>query len=188
MRLDKPRIQPLPDEALPPELWERMKTRPSADGMLNIFRTLANDPVGMYAFLDWGGYILSKRNGLPARQREIVILRTGWLCKSGYEWNQHVRVGTNAGLTAPEIDAIKVGASDPSWSAADAALIVATDELHSNYFISDAAWAGLDAHFNDKQKADLIFTAGQYTMVSMFLNSVGVQLEAGKTVDPDLRT
>ena len=68
------------------------------------------------------------------------------------------------------------------------ALIVATDELHSNYFISDAAWAGLDAHFNDKQKADLIFTAGQYTMVSMFLNSVGVQLEAGKTVDPDLRT
>lgn len=187
MRLDKPRIPPLPDEALSADLWERMRTRPSADGMLNIFRTLAHDTVGMNAFLDWGGYILSKRNGLPARQREIVILRTGWLCKSGYEWNQHVRVGTAAGLTESEIAAIKVGAGDPSWSAADAALIVASDELHNNYFISDATWAELSKHFNDKQKVDLIFTAGQYTMVSMFLNSVGVQLEPGKTVDPDLR-
>ena len=187
MRLDKPRIAPLANADLPEGLEERLKGRPSADRVLNIFRTLANDPLGMNAFLDWGGYILSKRNGLPARQREIVILRTGWLCKSGYEWTQHVRVGTNAGLTAPEIAAVKIGAADPIWSLADKALLVATDELHHDYFITDATWAELGKHFNDKQRADLIFTAGQYTMVSMFLNSAGVQLDEGQVLDPDLR-
>ena len=28
---------------------------------------------------------------------------------------------------------------------------------------------------------DIIFTVGQYTIVSMFLNSAGVQLESGQT-------
>jgi hypothetical protein len=34
---------------------------------------------------------------------------------------------------------------------------------------------------------DVVFTAGQYTQVSMILNSFGVQLEPGVALDPDLR-
>jgi 4-carboxymuconolactone decarboxylase len=33
---------------------------------------------------------------------------------------------------------------------------------------------------------DLVFTVGQYTQVSMILNSFGVQLDPGQTLDPDL--
>ena len=33
---------------------------------------------------------------------------------------------------------------------------------------------------------DVVFTAGQYTQVSMMLNSFGVQLDEGLELDPDL--
>jgi hypothetical protein len=34
---------------------------------------------------------------------------------------------------------------------------------------------------------DVVFTAGQYTQVCMMLNSFGVQLDEGQTLDPDFR-
>ncbi|MGH6971093.1 MAG: carboxymuconolactone decarboxylase family protein, partial [Caulobacteraceae bacterium] len=134
----------------------------------------------------WGAYVLSRRNSLPAREREIVILRVGFLCKSGYEFAQHRRIGLSEGLTEAEIAKIKAGA-DAGWSEADAALIRAADELVTNHFVSDAVWAQLSRHFDEKQRMDVVFTAGQYTQVSMFLNTFGVQLEGGQNVDPDLR-
>ncbi|HEX3886151.1 MAG TPA: carboxymuconolactone decarboxylase family protein [Phenylobacterium sp.] len=185
MRLTKPRFAPLSDAELSPEQEEALKDfRPGP--VLNIFRTLARAPKALTRFNAWGGYVLSRRNDLPAREREIVILRTGYLCKSGYEWTQHHRIGLREGLTADEIARIKQGA-DAGWSAADAALIRASDELHADQFIGDATWAELGQHFSDKQRMDVVFTAGQYTQVSMMLNTFGVQLDEGQTLDPDLK-
>jgi alkylhydroperoxidase family enzyme len=185
MRLAKPRIAPLSDAELSPEQDEALKDfRPGP--VLNIFRTLVRAPKALTRFNAWGGYVLSRRNDLPAREREIVILRTGFLCRSGYEFTQHIRIGLQSGLTAEEIEAIKRGA-DAGWSAADAALIRATDELHDDQFITDATWAELSRHFSEKQCMDVVFTAGQYTQVSMMLNTFGVQLDQGQTLDPELK-
>src|SRR2546423_384346 len=97
MRLTKPRYAPLSDAELTPEQAEALEPmRPGP--VLNIFRTLARAPKALSRFNAWGGYVLSRRNDLPPREREIVILRTGWLCKSGYEWTQHKRIGLQAGL------------------------------------------------------------------------------------------
>jgi len=187
MRLSKPRIEPVADAEMD-ELQREVIAPMAATGrVLNIFRTMVRAPKALRGFNVWGSYILSRRNGLPARQREIVILRTGFLCKSGYEWTQHVAIGLRDGLTHDEIARIKLGADAPGWSAADAALIRASDELHQGQFITDATWAALKAHFDDKQCMDVVFTAGQYTQVSMILNSFGVQLDPGQTLDPDLK-
>lgn len=188
MRLASPRIPPVADAQMSPE------QREIADGLtsrgrplLNVFRTMLQDPKAAKAFLAWGSYVLSKHNDLPARQREIVVLRTGYLCRSGYEWVQHVRIGLETGLTEDEVARIKLGAEAPGWSEADAALIRAADELHADQFISQHTWVQLIAHFTEKQCMDLVFTAGQYTQVSMILNSFGVQLDEGQTLDPDLK-
>ena len=185
MRLSQPRIAPMTDAELSDDQKELLA--PMGDRILNIFRTLVREPKAMKGFMAWGNYVLSRRNGLPAREREIVILRIGYLCKSGYEWTQHVAIGKREGLTADEIAALKVGASAPNWSEADAALIRAADELHTGQFIGDATWAALGKHFSQKQQMDVVFTAGQYTQVSMMLNTFGVQLDAGLTLDPDLK-
>ncbi|MEI7931513.1 MAG: carboxymuconolactone decarboxylase family protein [Alphaproteobacteria bacterium] len=187
MRLTKARIEPLGDEVMSPERAAYLRERAASPLILGIHRTLAHDPKTMDAFLDWGGHILSRDNGLPPRQREMVILRTGFLCKSGYEWAQHIRMGAREGLTEAEIAAIKVGADDPIWSDADRALLRAADELHADQFISDAVWGQLKAHFDTRAIFIAIMAVGQYTTVSMFLNSVGVQLDEGQVLDPDLK-
>jgi alkylhydroperoxidase family enzyme len=187
MRLSRPRFAPLSDAELTPEQSEALQpVRDGTMGVLNIFRTLARAPKALTRFNAWGGYVLSRRNDLPAREREIVILRVGFLCKSGYEFTQHTRIGLDAGLTDAEIENIKRGA-DAGWSPADAALIKAADELVGDHFISDATWAELGRHFSDKQLMDVVFTVGQYTQVSMILNTFGVQLDAGQTLDPELK-
>lgn len=184
MRTTTPRIAPLTDAEFNDEQKEMLA--PMGGRYLNIFRTLVREPKAFKGFLAWGNYVLSRRNALPEREREIVILRTGYLCKSGYEWTQHVIIGKRSGLSDDEIARIKKGA-EAGWSAADAVLIRASDELHKDQFISDATWAALGKHFTQKQCMDVVFTVGQYTQVSMILNSFGIQLDEGQTLDPDLK-
>jgi alkylhydroperoxidase family enzyme len=184
MRLATPRIPPLTDDELDDE--QRAALQPFGNRVLNIFRTLARAPKALERFNQWGGYVLSRRNALNPREREIVILRTGYLCKSGYEWTQHANIAKREGLSDEEIARVKQGA-EAGWGAADAALIRACDELHADQFVSDATWAALSAHFDRKQCMDVVFTAAQYTQVSMMLNTFGVQLEPGQTLDPDLK-
>lgn len=187
MHLNQPRIAPLIEsDTFTPEQRAALAgaTFPGR-APLNIFRTLARAPAALTGFLGWGSYVLSQKNDLPGREREIVVLRTGYNCRSGYEWVQHVAIGKRAGLTDTEIAALKNGA-EANWSPADAALIRACDDLHARQFVSNETWTQLKAHFSEKQCMDVVFTCGQYTQVSMMLNSFGVQLDEGQTLDPDL--
>ena len=186
MRLSKPRIAPLDLDRIDADQQAALApVRDGKLGALNIFRTLAHAPKALTAFLGWGSYILSRRNALPPRERELAILRTGFNCGAGYEWTQHRAIGLEAGLTEAEILAIKQGADEPSWSAIDRAILSACDELTREFHVSDATWAALSP-LGDKARMDLVMTVGQYTQVSMMLNSFGVQLDSGQTLDPDL--
>ena len=193
MRLSAPRIAPVDLATIDDEQREALAAftsvardvTKSQGTVLNIFKTLVHAPKALTAFLAWGGYVLSRRNSLTERDRELVILRTGFNCGSGYEFTQHTRIGLDCGLTDAEIEAIKVGPDDPSWSAEDRAMLRATDDLTRDFHVSDASWAAL-SFLTDKQKMDLVMTVGQYTQVSMMLNSFGVQLDPGQELDPAL--
>ncbi|MBW8294260.1 carboxymuconolactone decarboxylase family protein [Sphingopyxis sp.] len=193
MRLSAPRIEPVDLDRLDADQRAALEPFLVSDGgkvgggkILNIFRTLAHAPKALTAFLGWGNYILSKRNALSSRDRELVILRTGYNCRSGYEWTQHKRIGHDCGLTEEEIARIKTGPDAGGWSDLDRAMLRATDELSGDHFITDATWAAL-APLGNKGRMDLVMTVGQYTQVSMILNSFGIQVEDGWDVDPDLR-
>jgi len=185
MRLSSPRIAPLDPGQLTPEQAAALApvTREGATP-LNIFLTMAHAPEALARFLGWGNYVLSKKNDLDPRQRELAILRTGFNCGSGYEFAQHTAIGLRSGITQDEIEALKQGPGAYQWSALEHAILVACDELHHDHFISDHTWTAL-AELGDKGRMDLVFTVGQYTQVSMMLNSFGVQLESGEP-DPEL--
>ena len=161
MRLSAPRIAPVDLATIDDEQREALAVfagvardvTKSEGTVLNIFKTLVHAPRALTAFLAWGGYILSRRNSLSERDRELVILRTGFNCGSGYEFTQHTRIGLDAGLTEAEIAAIMAGPDDPSWNEQDRALLRATDDLTRDYHVSDASWAAL-AFMSDKQKMD----------------------------------
>lgn len=179
MRLSQPRINPLPEAEWTDEQRELIQVaeRGGPDA-LNIYRTLAHHPKLLKRWGVFGAHVLYK-NSLPARERELLILRTGWLCRSEYEWGQHVLIGRQAGLSDEEIDHVKAGPDDPAWSEHDAALLRAADELNSDAFISDATWDALTSRLRTEQLVDLVFTVGQYHIVSMALNTLGVQLDDG---------
>jgi 4-carboxymuconolactone decarboxylase len=127
----------------------------------------------------WGrfaGYILSARQTLPVRDREILILRIGWLNQAPYEWEQHVRIGMAAGLTDDEIDRISKGPK-AGWNKHEAALIQAADDLYENSVVSDETWKQLSERYNTEQMMDTVFTIGQYNLLSWALNSFGVPLD-----------
>ena len=176
MRTTEPRIAPLDVEALDDDVRSLMGR--FEDDPLNIFRTLANHPKLLKRWLVFANHVLGKST-LPEREREIVILRIGWLCRAGYEWGQHVQIGLECGLTAAEIQAIKAGPDAGSWSEGDRDLLLATDELHRDAHVSDATWARLGERWSTEQLMDIVFAVGQYNLVSMALNSFGVQPEPG---------
>jgi 4-carboxymuconolactone decarboxylase len=178
VRLKEPRIKPLPEAEWTEEQQKLLNPLKTDGRILNIYKTLARHPKMIDKFFTFGGYIL-RESTLPPREREILILRIGWLCRSEYEFGQHTRVGKSVGLTSDEIYRITEGPEASGWSPFDATLIRAVDELHYNAFISEATWNALAKRYDEKQLMDLVMTVGDYNMVSMFLNTMGVQLEEG---------
>jgi alkylhydroperoxidase family enzyme len=149
----------------------------------NIFATLVRHPGLFRKWMPFGGKLLSGK--IPARERELLILRTGWTCRSEYEWAQHVLIGRAAGLGDDEIERVKAGPDDPAWDEFDATLLRAADELHTDSCLTDATWAALTERYDEKQMIELPMLVGQYHLVAMTLNSLGVQREEGmKGFDP----
>jgi alkylhydroperoxidase family enzyme len=169
-----PRVPPLPLA----ECDEETRALLQATGPLNIFGTLAHHPKLLKRWLVFGNHVLGKST-IGARERELLILRTGWLCRAEYEWGQHVIIARASGVTDAEIERVMAGPEAPGWSDADADLLRAADELHREQRITDVTWATLATRWNTQQLMDIVFTVGQYTLVSMALNSFGVQREDG---------
>ena len=180
MRPSKPRIAPLDEKQWDPEIQPLMDAMKAFGGgrVFNIFSTVAHHPKLMKNWMVFGTQILNK-SALGARERELIILRTGWLCQAVYEWGQHVVIGKQCGLTDDEIERITKGPGAPGWSELDKLLLQAADELHGDQCITDATWKALSAKLDTKQMLDVLFTIGQYTLVSMVLNSLGVELDPG---------
>ncbi|MFN0091870.1 MAG: carboxymuconolactone decarboxylase family protein [Acidimicrobiales bacterium] len=177
MRLSAPRIDPIPPEAWPEEI-QRYSQGTATGGVPNVIRTLANHPELMRRWMVFANHILGKST-LEVRERELLMLRIGWLCQSVYEFGQHTQIAKRAGISDAEIKAVTVGPSDPSWGEFDRTLLTAVDELKADGIVSDATWAALGARYNTQQLMDVVFTVGQYNLVSWALNSFGVQLDEG---------
>jgi alkylhydroperoxidase family enzyme len=182
-RLMKPRIPPVAKESWTDDQREFLVPYENL-GALNIGATIANHPELAKNWQAFSRYIL-RGNTLPARDREMLILRIGWLCRSEYEWAQHVRIGRrDAGLTDDDLAHIMKGPDATGVSAHDKLLLVAATELRNKAFISDETWSALAQTYDTRQMMDIVFTVGQYNLVSMAINSFGVQLEPGLTGFP----
>lgn len=176
-----PRIPPLdPDDMDDQQLELVAGIGRSPGGASNIFLTLARHPGLMRRWLPFGGKILAGK--LPARDRELLILRTAWRCQAAYEWGHHVAIGREAGLTEDEVARVPDGPS--AFGDDDAVLLRAADELHDHAVISDAIWKVLSERYDERQLIEVPMTVGQYHLVSFTLNSLGIQPEEGVAALP----
>jgi len=180
VRLSEPRIYPQKESEWDEDarkLLEGLK-KINKGTVTNIAATLANYSKLYNRWRVFGNHVLFKST-LPLRDKEILILRIGWLCQAEYEWGQHVIIGKRCGLSDEEIIRIIEGPDVEGWNSFDATLLRAVDELYIDSFIGDSTWQKLSEKYNTHQLIDLVFTVGQYNLVSMVLNTFGVQLEEG---------
>ena len=102
MRVTHPRIQPLEKDQWNEEAAALLTPIAERGRVLNIFKTLANHSALARRWMVFANHILGKST-LPEKERELVILRIGYLCQAGYEWGQHVEIARRAGMTDEEI-------------------------------------------------------------------------------------
>jgi alkylhydroperoxidase family enzyme len=174
----KPRIPPLPEAAWTEETRELLSARGPGGRVLNIFATFAQHPKLLKRWTVFAGHVFGKST-LPPRDRELLILRTGYLCKSHYEWGQHAIIARMIGITDDELRRVTLGPGALGWDQFEASLLQAADELHDEQTIADPTWDVLAKKYSPQQMMDLVFTVGHYTLVSMALNAFGVQRDEG---------
>ncbi len=183
MTASTPRLAPLGEADWGEEEKELIGRTMARGRVLNIFATLVRHPKALRRWLVFANHVLFK-SSLPAREREMLILRTGWLCRSEYEWGQHVEIAREIGMSEAEIAACAQGPRAALWDRFEATLLRAADELHGEQRITDATWEALSERYNEHQMIDLVYTVGNYTLVSMALNSFGVERDEGVEAFP----
>jgi 4-carboxymuconolactone decarboxylase len=161
---------------MPAEERQNVEKNAMNGQIFNIFKVLAHHPALVKRWTPFAGHILSKQT-LAFRDRELLILRIGWLNQAEYEFAQHELIARKGGVTEADIARLKEGPKAAGWSEHEAALLQAADDLFENSVVSDTTWAALSKTCSTEQLMDVVFTIGQYNMVSWALNSFGVPLD-----------
>jgi 4-carboxymuconolactone decarboxylase len=129
------------------------------------------------AFMSFTDLMASERSTLEPKDRELLILRVGWRTKSGYEWNQHHRMGGEVGLTETQLAAVPEGPDAAVWSGRERALLRAVDEMIDEFAVGQETWEQLAAIFEPAQLFELLFVIGGYLCLAAVLSSIGLRGE-----------
>lgn len=169
------RIPPLPagqwDDAVHGALRMMPEERRNPAAAGNAIATFVNHPELTRPYLTFSFYLLT-RSTLPARLRELAVLRVAHLTECAYEWDEHVRMGRDEGLTDDDIVALTRGEAADAF---DRTVLTAVDELVGTTRIGDRTWAALGERMNTRELMDFVFTIGGYHMLAMALNTFGVE-------------
>lgn len=175
-----PRIAPMPNEEVDPsalELVNEVRERAGAgrtEVMPEYMRMVVKHRASFKPSMDMGAALYD--GVIPVRERELAILRCGWLCRAPYEWGEHVRIGLRSGVTSEEIERATQGSSAPGWSEHDAAIVRGVEELIADAALTDQTWANLAKSWTEEQLIEFLYLVGQYVAIAYVQNTLRVPL------------
>lgn len=179
-----PRYAPLKLEQVTPEGQEQANAlraafhipeeRPFPDVSLITLRH-----PGMFKAQMVMGIELAAKGTIPARDRELAVLRLALLARAPFEWCEHVDIGKAFGITPEEIERVIDGSSAPGWTEHEAALLRAVEELVSDHCMSDATWDALAKTYSEMQMLEVPMLVGSYLMTALQQNSLKIQPKGG---------
>jgi alkylhydroperoxidase family enzyme len=133
-------------------------------------------------FLQFNGFLL-QRGELPARLRELVILRVAHRHRSAFEWGQHVRLGADVGVTADDVTALAAG--NEGFTGTDRLALDTVDELIGRGRAEWSTWQALVDALGERAAMELVFLVGTYTLTAMAFGTWGLQPQPGSAALPD---
>ena len=155
-----------------------------------IFRAVARNE-SLFLHLVDSGWLgptgLLDRRELPARLRELLILRCCVATGNDYEWHLHVdTISARMGLTPAQIADTRSAALEapawsaderaaaalmgsPLWSEAEHAALALVDALVKRLDVDDALYARLRTHYDEAALIEMTQLIGLYTGVAMLV-------------------
>jgi len=118
------------------------------------------------------GYLRS--NSLPPRLRQLAVLRTVKYWGAKFAWAFHVPASLKEGVERNIIDDIEKGREPVSASPKDKAVLRICTELLETHRLSDEAYKTAIDMFGETGLADIVATAGFYSMTSLTLNAFDI--------------
>lgn len=175
---DEQRIRPghFPEIGVLAWLLARGGGRLAHSEPMNLFLVLGRHRRLFRGWLHFAGRLMPG-GLLPRAESELVILRVAHLRGSGYEQNQHERIGRRAGLTSDDLARVRVGPDAPGWSKRQRAVLTVVDELLEHRDVGDATWNALRAHLDERQAIELVLLAGHYDMLAAAIAALRIQPE-----------
>ncbi len=153
--------------------------RADADGrssLAEVYVRMFNNP-GVARAVGALGEQLRFHGVLPARVRELAILRFAARRRLGYEWAHHQRPARLAGLDQPTVDALL--SPDAGLSGIDADVVDAVDAVVDGHAVPDAAQARLVASHGEAGAVELVALCGLYGLIGAIVTSFEVPIEEG---------
>ncbi len=147
-------------------------------GIPEYMRTMIKHPGIFKCHMEMGATLFGGE--IPVRERELAVLRVGWLCRAPYEWGQHVNIAKRYGVSEEEIERVTRGSSAPGWSEHEAAILHGVEELIGDSAITEATWALLAKSWNEAQLIEFPMMVGQYVATAFVQNSLRIALEGAE--------
>ena len=174
VRPTQPRIRPLSEAEWSADVRDGLAAFGADPSTVTIIgRTLAHHPAALKGIGPLARF-LRERAMVAAVDQTLLALRIAWLSDAEAVWAERATEALSLGLTEVELSRIAEG-PEAGWGSWDAAILQAADELHRDSFLSEDTWDTLASRYDAQQMIEVIFSAGEYTMLSMMANSFGIE-------------
>ncbi|MFC0081453.1 carboxymuconolactone decarboxylase family protein [Aciditerrimonas ferrireducens] len=151
---------------------------PEVLARLHVFRLLLGRPSlakGLSGLL----LALLTSEVLPARLRELQILRVAWRRGSAYEWSQHWRIAADLGIPPAVLLAVREGPGAPGLDPEDHLVLQAADEVLTDGQVTARTLADLVGALGEGGALEAVAVPAVWAMVAVILQSAQVPLEEG---------
>jgi len=166
-------MQRIPFAEFEPRLAKRLEElwgRP-----VNLYRALGNHPALVAAWTEFANAIRHESR-TPRVLRELMILRSGQLQRSEYEWAQHLKMARKAGVREAQIEALARWRDSNEFDARERAALLLTEAVTAGN-VNDAVYAEVSKTFDHSEYVELCITAAFYCMVDRMLDAMRVELD-----------
>ena len=144
--------------------------------VLNLYRTLANQPPALAAFLEMSRYVRGG-SSLNGGLRELAILATAHELKQKYEVSHHTEAALRVGVPPEKVAAVGPGGSLDILTPAERCAVEFARQVAHTRTCDDAMFERMQSLFSTEQIIDLVLTTGWYHLCAVILGSLQVELE-----------
>jgi len=171
-------LLPLPtDQELPEDVLRRLRDRPP----ISIYRLIATAPQLLIPWTDLVSALY--QSTVPARLREISILRQAACANSLYELHQHGILALSNGLSKEEIALIISSQPVTTLSAAENLVCRMSEQLEQLATLDEATFTKARSLLDNRQFVELVILISFYCCIARFLNASRLKVESSNPLE-----